>query len=137
MSARRPRPRGPWQGRGARRDEGAAVVMALLLAVVLVVLLLAAAAVTDLLAARQRAAAAADLAALAGAPVALTSPQSACSAASWVARANGGALRACEVSDGDLRVSVSARPRSTVSRWLAAVLGGLPEPTQSARAGMR
>jgi len=118
-------------------DEGAAAVLALLLGGVLVLVVLVGSVVTDLLAARQRAAAAADLGALAGAPAAQRSSDDACRSAAWVVRTNGATLRRCDVVDGDVRITVSAAPRGSFSRWLGSVLGSVPEPTVSSHAGMR
>jgi secretion/DNA translocation related TadE-like protein len=118
-------------------DRGAALVTAVLLTAVLVVVALLGGVVADLLAARQRAAAAADLGALAGAPAAQLSEVNACAAATWVVRENGATLRSCEVVDGDVRLTASARPRAPWSRWLSRLLGGAVEPTASAHAGLR
>lgn len=120
-----------------RDERGAALVVSLALVAVLLSVALAVAAVVDVLAARQRAAAAADLGALAGAPVASSSEAVACSAAERVVQANGATLRRCAVVDGDVRVSVSARPRAGWSRWLARFLSGAAEPVVDARAGLR
>jgi len=122
---------------GRRRDDGAAVVLTLLLGGALVLAVLLGSVVTDLLAARQRAAAAADLGALAGAPAAERSAEDACRSAAWVVRGNGATLRACDVVDGDIRITVSAAPRGSFSRWLGTLLGGVPEPTVASHAGMR
>ena len=113
------------------------MVLALLLGGALVLVVLVGSVVTDLLAARQRAAAAADLGALAGAPAAARSASDACRSAAWVVRSNGATLRGCDVLDGDVRITVSVAPRGSFSRWLGSVLGGVPEPTVSAHAGMR
>ena len=123
--------------RRLRGESGAATVLALGLSAVLLVVLVLAAVVSDLLAARQRAAAAADLGALAGVPGLLHSDAEACAAAAYVVRANGAALRDCVVTGQDVRVVVSARPRG---RWVALLdrlLGGVPEPTVRAHAGLR
>ena len=120
-----------------RGDEGAAVVAAIGLSFGLVVVVLLGGALTDLLAARQRAAAAADLGALAAAPAVAHSDDDACRAAAWVVRMNGATLRRCTVVDGDVRVTASALPRGSVSRWVARLLGGAIEPQASAHAGMR
>lgn len=132
----------PWETRRSRRathprDEGAAVVLSLLLGGALVLIVLVGSVVTDLLAARQRAAAAADLGALAGAPAAERSVEDACLSAAWVVHANGATLRRCDVVGGDVLVTVSASPRGSFSRWLGALVGGVPEPTVSSHAGMR
>lgn len=121
----------------ARDDRGAALVAALLLTSLLVVVALLGGVVADLLAARQRAGAAADLGALAGAPVAMTSEADACATAAWVVRQNGATLRTCSVVDGDVRLTASARPRAPWSRWLSQLLAGAVEPTVAAHAGLR
>jgi secretion/DNA translocation related TadE-like protein len=113
------------------------VVLALLLGGALVLVVLIGSVATDLLAARQRAAAAADLGALAGAPAAVRSAEDACRSAAWVVRSNGATLRGCDVVDGDVRITVSVAPRGSFARWWGSVLGGIPEPTVSAHAGMR
>jgi secretion/DNA translocation related TadE-like protein len=120
-----------------RGDSGAATVLALGLSAVLLVVLLVGAVVADLLAARQRAAAAADLGALAGAPAVLRGEAEACDAAAFVVRTNGATLRACSVDGSDVRVVVSARPRGRWVSWLGDLLGGVPEPTVRAHAGLR
>jgi secretion/DNA translocation related TadE-like protein len=118
-------------------DRGAALVVAMLLAGLLVVVALLGGAVADLLAAGQRAAAAADLGALAGAPAAPFSETGACAAAAWVVGQNGARLRTCSVVDGDIRVTASASPRSSWSRWLVSLVGGPAEPVAAAHAGLR
>ena len=120
-----------------RGDSGAAAVLALGLSAVLLVLVLVASVVADLLAARQRAAAAADLGALAGAPAVLRGEAEACAAAAFVVRTNGGVLRECALDGADVRVVVSARPRGRWVTWLGDLLGGVPEPTVRAHAGLR
>jgi secretion/DNA translocation related TadE-like protein len=120
-----------------RGEVGAATVLAIGLSSVLLVVLGVASVVADLLAARQRAAAAADLGALAGAPAVLRGEVEACDAAALVVRANGGALRACAVDGEDVRVVVSVRPRGRWVTWLGDLLGGVPEPTVRAHAGLR
>jgi secretion/DNA translocation related TadE-like protein len=123
--------------RPPRGDAGAAAVLALGLSAVLLMVLLVASVVADLLAARQRAAAAADLGALAGAPAVLRGEAEACAAAAFVVRANGGVLRECAIDGSDVRVVVSARPRGRWVTWLGDLLGGVPEPTVRAHAGLR
>ena len=123
--------------RRAPGDSGAATVLAIALSSVLLVVLVLASVVADLLAARQRAAAAADLGALAGAPAVLRGEAEACDAVALVVRADGGALRECRVDGQDVRVVVSARPRGRWVDWLGALLGGVPEPTVRAHAGLR
>jgi secretion/DNA translocation related TadE-like protein len=125
----------PWSRR--QGEDGAALVASLLLASVLVAVALMGGVVADLIAARQRAAAAADLGALAGAPAAQTSEIDACAAAAWVVRENGATLRGCEVVDGDVRLTASARPRAAWSRWFAGLFAGAVEPVVSAHAGLR
>ena len=127
----------PEPGRRRGADDGAASLVVLALGAALVIIVVLGAGEADLLAARQRAAAAADLGALAGAPAVDGSVTEACGAAAWVVRANGGTLRACDVADGDLHVTVSSAPRGPWVRWFAALLGGVPEPTVSSHAGMR
>lgn len=123
--------------RARRDDAGAATVLAIGLSVLLLVVLLLASVVADLLAARQRAAAAADLGALAGAPAVLRGGSEACDAASLVVRENGGVLRECVVEGDDVRIAVSVRPRGRWTAWLGSLLGGVPEPTVRAHAGLR
>jgi secretion/DNA translocation related TadE-like protein len=93
--------------------------------------------VADLLAARQRAAAAADLGALAAAPAAVWSSSGACAAAGSVVVSNGAALFSCRLGSGDVWVTASAVPRSTLGRWVSDQLLGGTGPRVSARAGLR
>jgi secretion/DNA translocation related TadE-like protein len=135
---------------GRRTDDGAVAVWVLALACVLVAVLGVAAIVADLLAARQRAAAAADLAALAGAARSAYGEAVACRAADEVARADGAQVTRCRLVDGtldgtvdgtstgtgDVRVVVTAWPRSAAGARVAAAL--LPDGVRvEARAGLR
>lgn len=118
-------------------DEGLVAVAVLALSLVLVVSLGVAAVVGDLLAARQRAAAAADLGALAAAPAAALSSRNACAAADSVVVANGATVRSCRLDSGDVWITASAVPRSTLARWVSDRLLGGRGPQVSAHAGLR
>jgi secretion/DNA translocation related TadE-like protein len=106
--------------------------VALLVAAVLV-----GAVVTDLLAARRRASTAADLGALGAAPIAPQSESEACGVADRLARENGARLTQCRVVDGDVQVTVAARPRGPWAVWLDTLAGGPVVVRVTGRAGLR
>lgn len=102
-------------------DRGSATILALAIVLVAGFLATATTGLATAVLARHRAQAAADLGALAGADVLLgRAPGPACEAAAQVVRANGAALRGCEVRGLDVLVSTLVRPPAPVGQLGAA-----------------
>lgn len=114
------RPGGALSGRlvrWARADRGAAAVLVALWCLVLMMLGATGVGLSTILATREAVASAADLAALAGASAALSSPGEACSRASRVARANGATLTQCRVEGVGVWVVAHAQAPAALG-WL-------------------
>lgn len=129
-----------WQASVARRnrlgsrgcrltpgDRGSGTIWVACVAVIVTGLMTGVAVIGVAQGARHRAAAAADLAALAGAQVALLDPGSACVEASVVAVANGAVLSGCSLAGEIVVVSVVVEVQ--LGRW------GVGSASATARAG--
>ncbi|HSI93806.1 MAG TPA: Rv3654c family TadE-like protein [Jiangellaceae bacterium] len=114
--------------RAVRRDRGAGSVLVLSAIMVVVVAFLVVTTLAAGYASRHRAAAAADLAALAAAEELRVAGGDPCSAAERVSRANGAAVRECEVNGWEVEVVVAAAANGPL-RWL-------DDPARRARAGV-
>jgi secretion/DNA translocation related TadE-like protein len=114
--------------RAVWRDRGAGSVLVLSAIMVVVVAFLVVTTLAAGYASRHRAAAAADLAALAAAEELRVAGGDPCSAAERVSRANGAAVRQCEVNGWEVEVVVAAAAGGPL-RWL-------DDPARRARAGV-
>lgn len=108
-------------------DRGSGTIWVAAMALVLVAVVLGAGLIGLAQTARHRATSAADLAALAGAQVALLDPGGACAAAAHIAAANGATLTGCALAAEVVTVVVAVRVR--LGRF------GVGTATAHARAG--
>lgn len=116
-------------------DRGSGTLLTLILMPVVLIAVAFLWVFVDVAGVRQQAAGAADLAALAGAPFALFSPEEACEKAADIAQRNAATVTECRVEDLDVVVTVHVPATGFAARFAALVGATLPPVSATARAG--
>ena len=118
-----------------RDDRGAGTVLTLALMPIALIGIAMLWVFVDLAMVRTKAAGAADLAALAGAPYVLESPDRACEVAAQIAARNDAALVMCEIDGLDITVETLIHSQGIAARFAGWIGVELPGVRHRARAG--